>query len=78
MPTIPSTPRRALRTTDAAQYLGISASLLRKMRLRAPDDPSDQGPVPIKLSPALIVYDIAELDRWLDAHRAAAPEGCAA
>lgn len=66
------TPRRALRTVDAARYLGVSASLLRKMRLRGPDDPSDTGPPFIKLSPSLIVYEIAALDAWLDRHRAAA------
>lgn len=63
------TPRRALRTVDAAQYLGISASLLRKMRLRGPEDPSDAGPPFIKLSPSLIVYEITALDQWLDRHR---------
>jgi hypothetical protein len=61
-------PRRALRTTDAAQYLGISPSLLRKMRLRGADDPLGAGPVYIKLSPSLIVYQIVDLDAWLDSH----------
>jgi predicted DNA-binding transcriptional regulator AlpA len=62
-------PRRALRTTDAARYLGISPSLLRKMRTRGPNDPSSRGPSYIRLSPSLIVYELAELDRWLDGHR---------
>ena len=66
----PSAPRRALRTTDAARYLGVSPSLLRKMRMRGPDDPSGQGPAFIKLSPSLIVYEIASLDQWLDQRRA--------
>jgi hypothetical protein len=60
-------PRRALRTTDAARYLGVSPSLLRKMRARGPDDPLGLGPLYIRLSPSLIVYDIAALDAWLDA-----------
>ena len=58
--------RRALRTTEAARYLGVSSSLLRKMRMRAPADPLGPGPPFIRLSPQLIVYEIAELDAWLD------------
>ena len=68
-----TTPRRALSTADAAQYLGISVSLLRKMRSRGPDDPLGQGPRLIKISPQLIVYEIAELDAWLDARAAQSP-----
>jgi hypothetical protein len=64
----PTPPRRALRTTDAARYLGVSASLLRKMRGRGPDDPLGVGPVYIRLSPSLIVYEIAALDSWLESH----------
>jgi hypothetical protein len=60
-------PRRALRTTDAARYLGVSPSLLRKMRSRGPADPLGVGPAYIRLSPSLIVYEIAVLDAWLDA-----------
>jgi len=61
-------PQRALRTTEAARYLGLSASLLRKMRSRGPDDPLDRGPPFIKLSPSLVVYEITGLDGWLDQH----------
>ena len=68
-----STPRRALRTTDAARYLGISPSLLRKLRSRGQDDPRGQGPAFIRLSAALIVYDIANLDAWLDRHARRSP-----
>jgi hypothetical protein len=66
--TTPTTfqPRRALRTTDAARYLGISPSLLRKMRSRGPADPLGVGPTYIRLSPSLIVYEISVLDAWLD------------
>lgn len=64
----PNAPRRALRTTDAARYLGVSASLLRKMRARGPDDPLGAGPAYIRISPSLIVYQIFELDRWLESH----------
>jgi hypothetical protein len=61
-------PRRALRTSAAAQYLGVSPSLLRKKRLQGPGDPQAPGPAYIQLSPSLIVYTIADLDAWLDAH----------
>ena len=61
-------PRRALRTMEAARYLGVSPSLLRKMRSRGPDDPLDRGPPCIKLSPSLVVYEITGLDSWLDSH----------
>lgn len=61
-------PRRTLRTTDAARYLGVSASLLRKMRQRGPNDPMDHGPTHIKLSPGLVVYEISALDAWVDTH----------
>jgi hypothetical protein len=61
-------PRRALRTTEAARYLGVSPSLLRKMRSRGPADPLGVGPAYIRLSPSLIVYEISVLDAWLDAH----------
>ena len=64
---INSPPRRALRTADAARYLGISTSLLRKMRSRGPADPLGVGPAYIRLSASLIVYEISVLDAWLDA-----------
>ena len=62
--------RRALATRVAAGYLGVSASLLRKLRLRGPEDPGDAGPAFIKLGRNLIVYEIAALDAWLDAKAA--------
>lgn len=64
-------PIRALKTPEAARYLGLSASLLRKMRLRGCDDPGVPGPSYIKLGPSLVLYERAELDRWLDSHRGA-------
>ena len=72
-------PRRALRTTDAANYLGVSASLLRKMRSRGSADPLGLGPKFIKLSPSLIVYQISELDAWLESRaRIMGAQPCAA
>lgn len=61
-------PRRALRTVDASRYLGISPSLLRKMRMRGAEDPLGPGPRYIKLSASLIVYEIKALDEWLERH----------
>jgi len=72
---IPQAPRRALRTTDAARYLGVSPSLLRKMRGRGPDDPLGLGPRFIRLSPSLIVYEISSLDGWLDSRSRIAATG---
>jgi len=69
MSSITIAPRRALRTVDAARYLRVSPSLLRKMRMRGPADPLGPGPSFIRLSPSLIVYEIAELDTWLNAAR---------
>jgi len=71
MHTHTSTPRRTLRTTDAAGYLGVSASLLRKMRMRGSCDPSDPGPDYVRVGPSLVLYEIVELDRWIEAHRGA-------
>jgi hypothetical protein len=68
-----SAPRRALRTTDAARYLGLSASLLRKWRLRGPADPGNKGPDYIRIGPSLVLYEIGELDRWIDSHRRVHP-----
>lgn len=62
--------RRALQTGAAAKYLGVSASLLRKLRLRGPEDPGGTGPHFVKLSPQLVVYRVEDLDAWIDAHDA--------
>lgn len=60
--------RRALQVGAAAAYLGISASLLRKYRMKGPDDPGSHGPKFIRLSPQLVVYKVADLEAWLDQH----------
>ena len=51
-----------LRTPQAAEYLGLSASVMEKMRLRG------DGPRYAKLG-RLVVYDIRDLDAWVDAHK---------
>ncbi|MEQ1945175.1 helix-turn-helix domain-containing protein [Mesorhizobium sp. VNQ89] len=54
--------RTKLRTDQAAKYTGTSASTLNKLRL------TGGGPTYIKLG-RTVVYDITDLDAWLDAHR---------
>lgn len=54
--------RTKLRTDQAAKYTGTSVSALNKLRL------TGGGPTYIKLG-RTVVYDIADLDAWLDAHR---------
>jgi predicted DNA-binding transcriptional regulator AlpA len=59
-----SAPRKMLITAEAASYCGSSESTLNKLRLFG------DGPVFIKLG-RRVVYDPADLDRWLTAHRRA-------
>ena len=55
--------RRVLRTSDAAAYLGISASTLERMRS------TDEGPRFVRLGGRSIGYDVRDLDNWLDRQR---------
>lgn len=58
--------RKALKTMNAAAYVDVSPSLLRKMRRRrSPDDGQRPGPRYIRISRTLILYEIADLDSWL-------------
>jgi hypothetical protein len=63
--------RHALRTVPAADYLGVSPSLLRKYRMRAAGDPGEQGPAYIKVSPSIVLYELSALDAWLESRRCA-------
>lgn len=54
--------RRMLRTEDAANYTGLSASTLTKLRLHG------GGPEYIKLGKS-VVYDPVDLDAWLSSKR---------
>lgn len=56
--------RRMLRTNEAAEYCGSSASTFEKLRLFG------GGPRYVKLG-RRVVYDQADLDAWLDANRRA-------
>ena len=63
--------RPHLKTTAAAEYCGVSKSLLEKLRLEG------RGPAYIKLSPRLVVYSSADLDAWLASARCTPQEATA-
>ena len=52
-----------LRAPAAAEYVGLSPSTLAKMRLRG------DGPLYSKAGPRVIIYDIADLESWLDSSK---------
>jgi predicted DNA-binding transcriptional regulator AlpA len=54
---------RRLRTPEAANYLGLSASTLEKLRLWG------TGPTYYKAGAKIVVYEQADLDAWLHARR---------
>jgi predicted DNA-binding transcriptional regulator AlpA len=55
--------RRNMRTAHAAVYLGIAGSTLAKMRMRG------DRPVFSKAGPRVVVYDVADLDDWLEGRK---------
>lgn len=59
----PSKNTPKLRPPAAAEYLGLSASTLAKMRLRG------DGPIYAKAGPRVVVYDRADLESWLAARK---------
>jgi predicted DNA-binding transcriptional regulator AlpA len=54
--------RQMLRTPEAAQYLGISASTMNKLRVYG------DGPAFVKLG-RTVVYDPVDLNDWLRINR---------
>lgn len=58
-----SVPSIKMRPKDAATYMGFSASTLAKMRLRG------DGPPYTKAGARIVIYDQAELDKWLAENR---------
>jgi predicted DNA-binding transcriptional regulator AlpA len=54
---------RKLRAPEAAGYLGLSTSTLAKMRLRG------DGPPYLKAGRRIVIYDLHDLEEWLDARR---------
>jgi predicted DNA-binding transcriptional regulator AlpA len=63
--------RKMLNAPAAAAYCGSSASTFAKLRLYG------GGPVFVKLG-RRVVYDPADLDRWLAEHRRASTSECSA
>ena len=51
-----------LRTPQAAEYLGLSSSVMEKMRIRG------DGPAYAKLG-RLVVYAVSDLEVWVNAHK---------
>ncbi|TAH33665.1 MAG: DNA-binding protein [Alphaproteobacteria bacterium] len=49
-----------LRTEEAAQYLGLSASFLRQLRCK-----KNKGPKFYRIGRRAVVYDKADLDSWM-------------
>ena len=59
--------KRGFATREAAEYIGRSASWLRKKRLRGVDDPGDPGPRYRKAEGGgAAIYLKEDLDAWLD------------
>ena len=55
--------QRVLRTPEAAEYVGLSASTLEKFRL------TGNGPVYQKAGSKIVIYRVEDLDAWLNAQR---------
>jgi len=52
-----------LSVVEAARHLGLSKSLLDKLRL------TGGGPAYLKLGPRRVVYDLADLEQWATERR---------
>lgn len=63
---VTSAQKRGFTTREAANYIGRSASWLRKKRLRGPDDPGHPGPRFLKTGGGSAIYLKEDLDAWLD------------
>jgi predicted DNA-binding transcriptional regulator AlpA len=55
--------KRVIREKTAGPYVGMAGSTLAKLRRRG------QGPPFYRTSTRLIVYDLSELDQWLETRR---------
>jgi hypothetical protein len=58
--------KRGFTTREAAEYIGRSASWLRKKRLSGIADPGDPGPHYLKTDAGSFIYLKEDLDGWLD------------
>ena len=65
-PSAHSWKKRGFTTREAGDYIGRSASWLRKKRLRGIDDPGDPGPRCLKTDGGSAIYLKEDLDAWLD------------
>lgn len=52
-----------LRAPAAAKYVGLSPSTLAKLRMRG------DGPVYSKAGARIVVYDLSDLDAWINSRR---------
>jgi hypothetical protein len=66
MPSSAELKKRGFTTPEAADYIGRSASWLRKKRLRGSSDPGDPGPRHLKTDGGSAIYLREDLDAWLD------------
>jgi predicted DNA-binding transcriptional regulator AlpA len=60
---MPNEISKMLRVPEAAAYLGLAPSTLAKMRLRG------DSPRYAKAGPRIVVYDVRDLDAWLEARK---------
>ncbi len=65
-PSAHSWKKRGFTTREAGEYIGRSASWLRKKRLRGNEDPGDPGPRYLKPESGSAIYLKEDLDNWLD------------
>jgi hypothetical protein len=70
----PNFQKRGFATSEAAAYIGRSASWLRKKRLRGIDDPGDPGPRYRKAEAGSTIYLKEDLDAWLERLPPSAPQ----
>jgi predicted DNA-binding transcriptional regulator AlpA len=60
---IEATRRRLVKTDGASEYTAVSVSRLEKLRV------SGGGPKFVKLGGRAVAYDVADLDRWINAQK---------
>lgn len=64
----PAIAPRLLGEAEAANYLGVSRSYLRKARMDGTIGNRTPGPAFIRFG-TMVRYDRADLDTWIEAHR---------
>ena len=61
--------KRLLTEAEAAQYISMSRSFLRKSRMDGNRDNRTSGPPYVRVTNRAIRYDIRDLDGWIEANR---------